>query len=73
PAFFQHAVDLLALRPDEAVMVGDKLTTDILGANRAGIRSIWINRHEMMRSDEIVPDYEISNLRELVGILTKTK
>lgn len=32
---------------DEAVMVGDQILTDILGANRSGIEGIWVHRiHE---------------------------
>lgn len=33
--------------PDETVMVGDQILTDILGANRCGIEGIWVHRiHE---------------------------
>ncbi len=31
-------------RPEEAVMIGDQLMTDVLGANRAGIDAIWVRR-----------------------------
>jgi putative hydrolase of the HAD superfamily len=49
-------------------MVGDNLMTDILGANRAGIKSVWINRHQKERN-EVIPTYEIQHLRELFTIL----
>ena len=57
---FQEALRLLAVEPQEAVMVGDKLTTDILGANRTGIASVWINRRGMSADGEIQPRYEIT-------------
>jgi len=68
-SIFQHALDLLSLKNDEAIMVGDKLTTDILGANRTGIKSTWINRHGLTRNDDIIPTYEIKDLHELTTVI----
>ncbi|MDF2715292.1 MAG: haloacid dehalogenase [Paenibacillus sp.] len=69
PSIFHHAMQLLDIRPDEGIMVGDKLTTDILGANGVGMKSVWINRHGISRNDEIVPAYEIDNLRSIHAIM----
>jgi putative hydrolase of the HAD superfamily len=30
--------------PDDAVYVGDRLHTDAIGAARAGLRGVWIDR-----------------------------
>ncbi|SDM41421.1 HAD family hydrolase [Sediminibacillus halophilus] len=70
PTIFEHALKLLSLDKNEVIMVGDNLLTDILGASRAGIKSVWINRHGK-ETDEVVPDYEISHLDELGGVLAK--
>jgi len=70
-SIFRHAMSLLDIRPEEGLMVGDKLTTDILGSNRAGMRNAWINRRGLSRSDEIVPVYEITNLLEILDILNR--
>jgi len=70
PAIFEHARSLLSLKKEEVVMVGDNLMTDILGANRAGITTVWINRHNKERN-EIIPTYEIKHLEELFPILAK--
>lgn len=69
PTIFNHAMELLNIRPEEGIMVGDKLTTDILGSNRVGMPNAWVNRHEMKRSDEIVPKHEIQNLHELLNLI----
>ncbi|MFC5467630.1 HAD family hydrolase [Cohnella suwonensis] len=66
---FAHAMDQIGISPEEGIMVGDKLTTDILGANRIGMTSVWINRHGATRGDEIVPSYEIASLTELHDLL----
>ncbi|WP_040208818.1 HAD family hydrolase [Neobacillus jeddahensis] len=68
PAIFEHALSLNSLSREEVLMVGDNLMTDILGANRAGIKTIWINRDNKERS-EIIPTYEINHLQELTRIL----
>jgi putative hydrolase of the HAD superfamily len=65
---FEHALSLMSLNKDEAIMVGDNLMTDILGASRAGMKSVWINRHNKERND-VIPTYEIKHLSELFGIL----
>lgn len=71
-AIFTHALEVMGLKKNEAVMVGDNLMTDILGASRAGIKSVWINRHHKERND-VVPDFEIQQLEELFPILEALK
>lgn len=44
PSIFEHCLSLLGMTKDDAVMVGDNLNTDILGASRAGIQTVWVNR-----------------------------
>lgn len=69
PSIFEHAMTLLGITSAEGIMVGDKLTTDILGANKVGMTSVWVNRHDAPRSDEIVPTHEVSNLEQLFALL----
>lgn len=72
PSIFEHALTLMSLKADEVIMVGDNLMTDILGASRTGIKSVWINRHDKERK-EVIPDYEISHLEQLYPILETLK
>lgn len=69
PSIFDHALALCQLKPEEALMVGDNRKTDILGANRAGIRSVWINRDNEAVMEEVTPTYEITNLMQLKELL----
>ncbi len=71
-AIFEYALELMNVTKDEAIMVGDNLMTDILGASRAGMKSVWINRHDKPRN-EVVPTYEITHLEELFPILDQLK
>jgi putative hydrolase of the HAD superfamily len=70
PSIFDHALSLMDLKKDEAIMVGDNLMTDILGSSRVGMKSVWINRHDKERN-EVIPTYEITHLSELHSILDK--
>src|SRR5438132_1684957 len=45
-AMFRLAMIKYKRKPEETVMVGDQLMTDILGANRAGIEAIWVRKME---------------------------
>lgn len=44
PEAYHRALEQFKVKPEEAIMVGDQLLTDILGASRAGIDSIWVQR-----------------------------
>lgn len=68
---FDHALALSDVEPTEALMVGDNLMTDILGASYVGIPSVWINRDDHPEPQEVIPTYEIKNLEELFPILDK--
>ncbi len=43
PAMYHQALAHFRVKPDEAVMIGDQIFTDIWGANRAGIEAIWVH------------------------------
>lgn len=45
-AMFRLALIKFKRKPEEAVMIGDQMMTDILGANRAGIDAIWVRKME---------------------------
>lgn len=55
--------------PERALILGDSLTSDILGGIRAGIKTCWFNPNRKPRRPDIVPDYEITALEELYAIL----
>ena len=66
---FELALDALDALPSETVMVGDSLTRDVLGAQRAGLRGIWLNRYGNKADNQVTPDAQIASLRQLHGLL----
>lgn len=57
--------------PDEAVIVGDSLTSDIKGGKVAGIKTVWFNPKGHENKSDVCPDFEIGVLSELPSVLEK--
>ncbi len=68
PSIFEHALRLLSVTKEEAIMIGDNLNTDILGSNRVGMKNIWINRDGQTNSD-IPYHWEVESLSEIPPLL----
>ena len=71
PEYFQRCfaripgVDL-----SKTMIVGDSLSSDMLGGKNAGIATCWVNpRHKI--SATVQPDYEIESLSQLPALLDK--
>lgn len=64
---FEHTLKKANAQSDETLMVGDNLSTDVWGAQNAGIDAVYYNPHKQSHKQE--PSYEISCLKELVTIL----
>ncbi|MXV72882.1 HAD family hydrolase [Candidatus Poribacteria bacterium] len=69
---FKVACERADVLPKEAVYVGDSVQNDIVGANRAGMTSIFINRKSEVlipESTDERPDYTVSSLPEVLSCL----
>ena len=55
--------------PNKAMIVGDSLTSDILGGINAGIATCWVNPKGLPGRADIPADYEIKALSELEMLL----
>lgn len=42
PAIYQKAMELLKMKPEEVLFIGDRFSSDLLGANELGIACIWV-------------------------------
>lgn len=73
PAIFHAACEALAVLPYEAVYVGDDLLLDVKGAQDAGLRAVWLNRHASMAhlAAGISPDAICTSFTELLGWLER--
>ncbi|MBO4990355.1 MAG: YjjG family noncanonical pyrimidine nucleotidase [Clostridia bacterium] len=69
PLFFERAFAAIeGFDKAKALIVGDSLTSDILGGIQAGIKTCWFNPHGK-KASAIPPDYTISSWKELDTVL----
>ena len=68
--FFNHCLKESG-SPNKAdiLVIGDTLESDILGAKRAGLKSCWINPNKEFCPPDLIPDYEIRSLNDLMDII----
>lgn len=75
PAIFVHACEAFGVRPAAAAYVGDRLRTDAIGAAKAGLTGVWLNRTATVPDPAEAAEarasavLEIRTLAELPGIL----
>ncbi len=76
-SIFNFVLETLSLKPEEVVFVGNKISTDILGANKTGMKSIllkWNSRHlEKPSSTDEKPGFTINSFKELLKIVENLK
>ena len=66
PRIFGIALERLGVAPDEAIHVGDD-AADVVGANRAGMRSVWLKpSSDAELPDGVAPTAAISRLADLL-------
>ncbi len=79
PAFFQSALDDLAVRPADVLMVGDDIGSDVRGAQAIGITGVLVRTGKFRPGDldgpGEAPDHlidDIGHLPDLLGSLDRT-
>lgn len=55
--------------PDEYIIIGDSLTSDIKGGNNANIKTIWYNPDAKDNYLDVQVDFDIRHLSEVVDII----
>ena len=74
PRSFEIALAHWNVHPAEAIMIGDSLEADILGAKQIGMKTIWVTRRAKFSQEEIPrikPDFSVRKLDELEPTLDR--
>jgi HAD superfamily hydrolase (TIGR01549 family) len=66
---FQAAATSVGVALDEVLHVGDDIELDALGALRAGMQSIWLNRGGLDWPHDELPHATVRDLRQLCAML----
>jgi 2-haloacid dehalogenase len=68
--FFEYTARMArAFAKHEAIIIGDRLDADILGANRFGIESCWFNPGRLANDTQAIPTCEAASLHDIVPAL----
>lgn len=71
PAYYDYVRRRLpGMTAENCLAIGDSLSTDIRGANNAGLRCCWFNPGGTPRPEDLRIDYEIADLRQLLDIVS---
>lgn len=68
PEIFLRALEPFGVAPRDALMIGDGIHSDILGANNAGIDACWLNPDGKPLPEGVHAEYIISDIRDCVPI-----
>ncbi len=73
--FFDVALAKLNSQASKAVMIGDSITGDIVGAKKAGLKTVLVKtgnfRKEDLDNSEIKPDFVIDSIKDLPKLFKK--
>jgi 2-haloacid dehalogenase len=69
-AFFDYCFTRIPyIKCHETLIVGDSLSSDVKGGKNAGIITVWFNPDNSKNLSDIIPDYEVCSLLELIPLL----
>ncbi|MBU1356361.1 MAG: HAD family hydrolase [Candidatus Edwardsbacteria bacterium] len=71
PQIFRHAVDLVGAKPDQCLMVGDRIDNDVRPAKITGMRALWLNMDFRQMDYQPADNYEklyIESYLRITGI-----
>ncbi|HBA35449.1 MAG TPA: hypothetical protein DCZ12_15085 [Gammaproteobacteria bacterium] len=72
PDMFHYTCEVFEIAPLQLLHVGDSPKSDVLGAQRAGVKTVWLNRREEEWPDDLAPpDFELTSLNGLLDILAE--
>ncbi|MDB4986129.1 MAG: HAD-superfamily hydrolase, subfamily variant 1 [Myxococcaceae bacterium] len=70
-AAYEHVLEQLSVRPEHAVMVGDRPIDDVWGSQQLGMRGVWRPHAGSPPLGDVQPDAVITQLLELPALLAR--
>lgn len=73
PRIFSAMLDALAVRAEDAVMVGDNPDADVRGAHAVGMRAVWVQHPHTHYPDDLDPPWRtIAHVRTLLDAVSSS-
>ena len=68
PEFFDYVFNKIGEdKRGYAMIIGDSMSSDILGGKNANIETCWFNPRNKINDTEIKPDYVVNSLKEVIA------
>ena len=72
PRIFKMALNEAGCRPQEAVMIGDRLDNDIYPAKKLGMKTVWVRQgyaiYQSIDDEDKRPDHTVDSINELIDL-----
>lgn len=69
---FNIALEQANCRPNNAVMIGDRLDNDVVPAKKLGMKTVWVRqgfaKFQSVNNDIEKPDYTIESIGEIINL-----
>ncbi len=69
PAPFKKILQLLGVRGEESLMIGDWAERDVVGASKVGMKTVFARYGDTFGTVESNADYEVNDIAELIDIV----
>ena len=71
---FNLSLEQAGCKPNEAVMIGDRLDNDIVPAKQLGMKTVWVRqgfaKYQSISNETEKPDFIIDSISDILDILT---
>jgi putative hydrolase of the HAD superfamily len=71
PAPFRMILERLNVKPEEAIMVGDWVERDIVGAAKIGMKTAFAKYGDTFNTENHNADFQLNDISELIDIIAK--
>ena len=71
PVIFERFFATSEVAPEQSIMIGDGLPSDIVGAHKAHLASVWYNPRRVANTSGVTPTVTVANHQELTDLLTQ--
>lgn len=72
PKAFLYILEKMNILPHEAIMVGDRMDNDVLGAKKLGMKGVLVKSRFAHQEEICQADLEVEDLSDIINFIEKT-
>jgi 2-haloalkanoic acid dehalogenase type II len=69
PRIFNETLQKMGIAREKTAFVGDSIISDICGAKKAGLKTIWYNKRRRSQTHGLCSDFEIRDMAEVLEMV----